>query len=39
MEGGIVRIALFVMVGAPIAGALTIGGVAYWLLLIQPFLP
>jgi hypothetical protein len=33
------RAVLFVMVGTPIAGALIIGGVAYWLLLVQPFMP
>jgi hypothetical protein len=32
------RLAFVVMVGAPVTGALIIGGVAYWLLLVQPFL-
>jgi hypothetical protein len=33
------RVALVVVLGAPVTGALIIGGVAYWLLLVQPFLP
>lgn len=27
------------LVAAPISGALSIGSLAYWLLLVQPFLP
>lgn len=34
-----IRFAVLVMVGTPIAGALAIGAVACWLLLYQPYLP
>jgi hypothetical protein len=33
------RLTFFVVLGAPVTGALIIGGLACWLLLIQPFLP